>query len=64
MGQARCELPKGVGKVKAVFLEQADLVVIRKFLQAKFGDEYSDEWDDDTCICELTNWLYYNTNEG
>jgi hypothetical protein len=49
--------------MRAVFLEQADLEVIRKFLQAKFKGEYCEDWDDNTCICELTNWLYYNTNE-
>ena len=50
--------------MRAVFLEQADLEVIRKFLKSKLTNEDQvDHWDDNTCISELTNWLYYNTNE-
>ena len=44
-----------------VRLEPGDLRIIRNFVKVKVAD-YADEWTNEQCVDELTNWLYDNTH--
>ena len=46
---------------KDITLEPGDVWIIRQFVKANIGG-YVDEWTDQECVDEMTNWIYENTH--
>ncbi len=46
---------------REVIIEPADLHIIRNFVKVKVKG-YVNEWTNEQCVDELTNWLYENTH--